>query len=155
MQWRTDNITWYNTQKALKNADGTPYYTQLAPDWYLSSGVLIHWFNDTTLTSGNLVPMATSTVDVIYQGRLYNDTIFDNSYALKINGDSIYRSQVNNNIDGWTIALTHMHVGDSVEVIIPYSQAYGTEGSGSIAPYSVLRFNMKLVDVYRYETPYY
>jgi FKBP-type peptidyl-prolyl cis-trans isomerase FklB len=43
-----------------------------------------------------------------------------------------------------------MHVGDSVEVVIPYQLGYGTTITGSIPPYSMLKFNMRLVDI-----PYY
>ena len=44
-----------------------------------------------------------------------------------------------------------MHVGDTVQIIIPYDLAYGQSGSGSIPPYSALRFNMRLMDVPGYE----
>ncbi|MDE7125880.1 MAG: FKBP-type peptidyl-prolyl cis-trans isomerase [Muribaculaceae bacterium] len=45
-----------------------------------------------------------------------------------------------------------MRVGDTAEVLIPYSMAYGMSGSGSIPPYSNLRFNVRLVDIVNYET---
>ncbi|MDE6074493.1 MAG: FKBP-type peptidyl-prolyl cis-trans isomerase, partial [Muribaculaceae bacterium] len=49
------------------------------------------------------------------------------------------------------IALEKMHVGDSVEVIIPYQAGYGASSSGSILPYSTLRFGIKLVNIPYYE----
>ena len=151
--WRNANNEWYLAQREKKNPDGTPYYTVLSPAWYPESGVLIHYFNDRKLTEGNLSPMMTSTVDMIYIGHLYNDTVFDSSYDNTTYGDSIFRTQPNAVIEGWQIALNDMRVGDTCEVVIPYPQAYGTSGQGSIPPYSVLRFNMKLVGIPAYEIP--
>lgn len=152
-EWRNDNYEWYLQCKNKTNPDGTPYYTMLSPDWYPESGVLIHYFNDRRLTAGNLSPMMTSTVDMVYIGTLYNDSIFDSSYSNTQYGDSIFRTQANAVIDGWQIALNDMHVGDTCEVIIPYPQAYGDVGQGQILPYSTLRFNMKLVAIPAYEIP--
>lgn len=149
--WRNENNQWYLDQREKKNPDGTPYYTMLSPAWYPQSGVLIHYFNDRSLTAGNLSPLMTSTVDMVYVGHLYNDTVFDSSYANTEYGDSIFRTQCNAVIDGWQIVLNDMHIGDSCEVIIPYPQAYGPSGQGSIPPYSTLRFNMKLVAIPGYE----
>ena len=45
-----------------------------------------------------------------------------------------------------------MYVGDSAEIICPYNMAYGESYVSSlIQPYSALRFNVRLVDVYAYE----
>ena len=69
-------------------------------------------------------------------------------------GDSLYRTRVNNVITGWQIALTNMHEGDSVTVVVPYNAAYGSTGSGAIAPYSTLIFDVMLKKVQAYETPF-
>jgi len=145
--WRNTNDDWYAQQATSGN------YTTIIPSWDPSAQVLMRWHNDTTTTRNNLKPLITSTVDVKYRGRLYNDTPFDSSYTKTSPADSIYRSKVNNNIEGWMIALTHMHVGDSCTIIIPYEQGYGSSSVSSvIRPYSVLVFDMKLVDIYKYKT---
>ncbi len=148
LEWYEQNITWYHEMQDRKNPDGTPYFTELSPDYYRNSGVLIHYFNDRSLTAANLSPLENSTVKVCYIGRLCNDVAFDSSY-LRV--DSVAQFQVNGLIEGWQVALNDMHVGDSAEVIIPFLQAYGTEGSGTIPPYSYLRFNMRLDDITDYE----
>lgn len=150
-EWRLTNDDFYNDQTALKDADGSLFYKQLTPSWYPSSGVLIHYFNDRSKTEGNLSPLVTSTVDVKYIGRLYNDEPFDSSYANTANGDSIFRFQPSQTITGWQIALSDMRVGDSARVVIPYGQGYEAQTTGSIPPYSTLVFDIKLVDIYRYE----
>lgn len=155
-EWRVANEEWLAEQQALTDSDGTPYYTQIVPSWYPKSGVLIHYFNDRSLTEGNLTPLVNSTVDVKYIGRLYNDEAFDSSYTQTTWGDSIYRVQPINTIVGWQVALTNMRVGDSARVIIPFMEAYGVSTTSStIPPYSNLAFDIKLVDIYKYEMPNY
>ena len=43
--------------------------------------------------------------------------------------------------------MERMHVGDTVEVLVPYAQGYGSSSQGKIKPFSALRFNIKLVDI--------
>lgn len=146
-EWREDNEAWLEEQAALTNPDGTPYYERITPSWNPSAYVLMHWFNDRSLTAENLKPYSTSTVDVKYYGRLYDDVAFDSSYAQTAYGDSIYRTQLTQVITGWMIAVTQMHVGDSVDVLIPYQQGYNSSSTSVIKPYSALRFGIKLVDI--------
>jgi len=144
--WREDNDAWF--QKQMSSGQ----YTILTAAWDPSAKTLIRWHNDTMLTKGNLKPLITSTVDVKYHVSLYNGTPIDSSYYLTSPADSIYRSQLNQNVEGWMIALTHMHVGDSCTVIIPYQQGYGSnKKSDVLIPYSTLVFNLKLVDIYKYK----
>lgn len=150
-EWYKANESFYAEQKALTTADGKPYYSILNPAWFPTAGVLIHYFNDTTKNAGNLKPLVNSTVDVKYKGWLYDGTPFDSSYTAKTEyGDSIYRMQPSSAITGWQVALTHMRVGDSVRVVIPWSVGYGTESTTSIPPFSNLVFDIKLVNI-----PYY
>ena len=143
--WRIANEEWYQRQ-----ATSGQYTTLIAP-WDPSAQTLIHWHNDTMLTKDNLKPLITSTVDAKYLLRLYDGTRVDSSYVSG-STDSIYRSMVNLNVEGWMIALTHMHVGDSCTVIIPYPQGYGsTYKSDVLVPYSNLIFDIKLVDIYKYK----
>lgn len=144
--WREDNDAWFQKQMSSRQ------YTVLTAAWDPSAKTLIRWHNDTMLTKGNLKPLITSTVDVKYHVSLYNGTPIDSSYYLTSPADSIYRSQLNQNVEGWMIALTHMHVGDSCTVIIPYQQGYGSnKKSDVLIPYSTLVFNLKLVDIYKYK----
>ncbi len=149
-KWRKANVAYYDSLK-YQIVDGKNVYSTLIPAWNSSAEVLIRYLNDRKLTEGNLSPLLTSTVDVKYIGRLYNKVPFDSSYNLTANGDSIFRTKVNTLIQGWTIALQDMRVGDSIEVVIPYTQGYGGSQSGIIPPHSTLVFNLKLVDIPYYE----
>lgn len=150
-EWREDNDAWLAQQAARTNADGTPYFTKVTPSWDPSAYVLLHYFNDTMLTRENLKPLSTSWIDVKYMGRLYDDVAFDSSYAYTNYGDSVARFHLPDLVTGWAIGLAEMHVGDSVEMLIPYQQGYYATSRGVIKPYSALRFNIKLVDIPYYE----
>ena len=144
--WRESNDAWFAQQAA------SGQYTTVTAPWDPSARVLMRWHNDRQLTKDNLAPMITSTVDVKYYLRLYDGTPADSSYLLTYPADSIYRSVVNANVEGWMIALTNMHVGDSCTVIMPYHQGYGSANKGTILPYSNLVFDIKLVDIYKYKS---
>ncbi|MDE6490406.1 MAG: FKBP-type peptidyl-prolyl cis-trans isomerase, partial [Muribaculaceae bacterium] len=133
LRWRENNLVWLGEQAERKNDDGTPYYTKVVPDWDKKAYVLVHYFNDRSLTQGNLSPLYTSTVDVKYRGELYDGTAFDSSYnnvPPTYPADSIFRTGLSGVISGWQIVLQDMRVGDTCEVVIPYSLAYGTSQSG-------------------------
>lgn len=151
---REVNNAWLERIQARTNADGTPYYKIIVPGWNPGAYVLIHYFNDRSETEGNLQPMSTSTVDVRYEGYLYDGTLFDSSTSNTTYGPGIFRTRLTGNdvISGWTMAVTDMRVLDTAEVIIPYESAYGASvGNAAIPPYSNLRFNIRLQDIVYYE----
>lgn len=140
--WRVANDAWLHEQTV------SGQYTRITPEWNRDISILMRWKNDTSLTSGNLVPLYTSTVSVKYKGWLYDNTPFDSTYALV---DSVTTLKPSGLIDGWIIALEQMHVGDKVELIVPYDAGYGSATSGSVPPFSNLRFELELRDVPTYE----
>lgn len=150
-EWRESNTDWFEAQKILVE-DGKNYYKTVTAPWDPNAQVLIHWFNDTTKTQGNLKPKFTSMVDVKYYLSLYDNTPIDSSYLSTSPADSLFRCRLNSGvIEGWAIAIPHMHIGDSCRVLIPYSVGYGTTASGDIKPFSTLKFDIKLVGIPAYE----
>ena len=144
--WREKNDQWYEQQAA------SGQYTKLTAAWDPSATTLIRWHNDTMLTRSNLKPLITSTVDVKFHLRLYNGTPVDSSYASLSPADSIFRTMINQTVEGWMIAVTRMHVGDSCTIIVPYHQGYGSyKKSDVLLPFSNLVFDIKLVDIYKYK----
>lgn len=148
-EWREEQDEWLQTQLAKTDDSGEKYYETYVAPYDNNSIVYMHFHNDRELTKNNLVPLYTSTVDVKYHGRLYDDEAFDSSY---LNTDSLYRTTLGSVIEGWAVALLNMHVGDSVTVITPWNVAYGSSGNSTISPYSHLVFDIKLKDIYKYET---
>lgn len=142
-EWRQENEDYLATIN-------TDEYELVVPDWAPQNSVYIKWHNDRSLTAPNMVPMSTSTVDIKYELEDINGKKLGNSYSAL---DSIYRSRPNQNILGMWIALTTMHVGDSVTMIIPYRSGYGTVMSFSILPYTNLIYRVKLKSIRDFERP--
>lgn len=143
-EYRETNQSWVAEQENRLNPDGTKYYERLQAGWNANSYILIHWFNDRSETAGNLTPLLTSSVRARYIGRNYLGQVFD-ADSTSENGTYFLVNQV---VDGWQLALQNMHVGDSVEIVLPYNQAYGSSTPNDlIPPYSALRFTMRLHDI--------
>lgn len=96
-------------------------------------------------TGEGKTPEATQTVEVHYEGKLLDGTVFDSSYQ---RGQTT-QFPVNQVIPGWTEALQLMQEGDIWELTIPADLAYGEQGAGGvIPPSSVLNFKVELVKVH-------
>lgn len=90
------------------------------------------------------IPTAAQKVKVHYEGRTLDGNVFDSSY--KRGKPTDFRC--NQVIKGWTEALTHMPVGSTWEVYIPYQLAYGESGAGNdIKPFSMLIFKIELLEI--------
>ncbi len=149
--WYEDNVDWY-LEQSLLTQDGKLFYTPYTAPWDPSAEVLMHWFNDTSLTKDNLKPLYSSQVDVKYKLRLYDGTSVDSSYSSTSPADSIVRMRLTSAIEGWAIALPRMHIGDSCRIIVPYNVGYGSTGKSTvIKPYSTLQFDIKLMGIPKYE----
>ena len=152
-EWRKSNVSFFDEQK-YATENGAQVYTPLSPAWNPGAQILIKYLSNRLDSYGKLSPMLNSTCSVKYIGRLYNGEAFDSSYNYT---DSVAFFKPSEVIQGWTIALTNMRVGDSARIVIPYMQAYGATGSMSstgvynIPPYSTLVFDLKLVDIPYYE----
>jgi len=90
------------------------------------------------------VPLENQTVQVNYEGRLIDGTVFDSSAS---HGDKPAEFTPKQVIKGWTEALTMMPVGSKWQLYIPYNLAYGGRSSGKIQPYSALIFDVELVGI--------
>ena len=95
------------------------------------------------------VPKATDEVEVIYEGRLIDGTVFD--ATSKHGGAKTDKFRAVNLIKGWTEALTTMPVGSKWQIYIPYELAYGERQAGQIPPYSTLIFDLELVSIVKPE----
>ena len=95
------------------------------------------------------VPKASDEVEVIYEGRLIDGTVFD--ATSKHGGSKTDKFRANGLIKGWTEALTLMPVGSKWQLYIPYELAYGERQAGQIPPYSTLVFDLELVSIVKPE----
>ena len=91
------------------------------------------------------VPQTNDKVQVNYEGRLIDGTVFDASAK---HGDKPAEFTPAQVIRGWTEALTMMPVGSKWQLYIPYNLAYGEHEAGpEIKPYSTLIFDVELVGI--------
>ncbi|MEN9599451.1 MAG: hypothetical protein RL596_1770 [Bacteroidota bacterium] len=106
-----------------------------------SSGILYEIITAGTGGSPNL----SSTVNVIYTGKLLNNAIFDAS----ANATPL---PLGNMIQGWQIAIPFLKAGGRIKMVIPSSLAYSCVGSKDpntgavvIPPDSPIYFDVTLV----------
>ena len=103
---------------------------------------------------GTETPIYTDSVRVVYQGRIipsksypkgfvFDGTVFGD-YSVKTAYTT--RQLVSNTILGYATALQNMHKGDYWRVYIPSELGYGTSGYSTIPGYSVLVFDLTLLD---------
>lgn len=90
-------------------------------------------------------PEETDTVEVNYEGRLIDGTVFDSSYD---GGESV-KFPLNRVIKGWTEGLTYAKEGGKIQLYIPAELGYGQRGTGPIPGNSTLIFDIELVKVYK------
>lgn len=86
-------------------------------------------------------PKEDSKVKVNYRGTLIDGTEFDSSK------DKPASFRVSHLIKGWGEALTLMPVGSKWELYIPQELAYESREQRNIPPYSVLIFEVELVEI--------
>jgi FKBP-type peptidyl-prolyl cis-trans isomerase FklB len=99
-------------------------------------------------------PLYTDTVRVAYRGRLLPSTsyrqgyVFDQTYVgnYDYNTISVVDGAVSSFKDGFATALLNMRKNERWMVYMPYQLAYGTAGTTGIPGYSVLIFDLMLVD---------
>lgn len=89
------------------------------------------------------MPKATDVVEVNYEGKLIDGTVFDSSYE---RGQPV-EFPLNQVIAGWTEGLQLMKEGGKYEFYIPSDIAYGAAGNQGIAPNSTLIFTVELLEV--------
>ena len=88
-------------------------------------------------------PALTDRVLVHYHGTLLDGTVFDSSVDRKQPIDF----GVTQVIPGWTEVLQLMPVGSKYRVFIPYQLGYNDRAAGKIPPYSMLIFDVELLNI--------
>jgi FKBP-type peptidyl-prolyl cis-trans isomerase len=89
------------------------------------------------------LPTDTSTVQVNYEGKLIDGTVFDSSYE-RNQPFSVDMAQPRV-IEGWVEALKLMPAGSKWEITIPQELGYGSQNMGQIKPFSTLIFTVEVL----------
>ena len=91
----------------------------------------------TTLSGGSAL-VNNDEVVIKYKGTLLNDAVFDE-------GEFTVRLGTNAVIPGFEEGIKKMKVGEKAIIIFPSDIGYGTNGSGSIPPFSPLLFEVEVL----------
>jgi FKBP-type peptidyl-prolyl cis-trans isomerase FkpA len=91
--------------------------------------------------TGTEMPVLTSIIKCFYKGYLLNETVFDSNLAPKVP----IEFGLNTLIKGWQIGFQKFKAGGKGKIIIPSQYGYGSQGSGNIAPNTILVFDVELV----------
>lgn len=90
-------------------------------------------------------PTEYDRVQVSYRGWLDDGTVFDSSYE---RGKPI-TFKLRNVVPGWTEGMQYVSEGGKIELEIPSSLGYGSQGSPpSVPPFATLHFIVELHEVY-------
>ncbi len=102
-------------------------------------------FNDSGLyyvidePGGDSHPTVYSEVSVFYKGYFLDGTVFDSNIDGKVLTTPLY-----NLIRGWQQGLQLIGKEGKMTLVIPSALGYGYNGSGSIAPNTVIAFDLSL-----------
>ncbi len=129
------SIEWHNNQQSalhsLSAADG----------WYLlEDGVM---FRRTAGSGTGPAPSVRDEITIHYTGSFTDGSVFDSSVA---RGEPA-TFPLSGLIRGWQIAIPYMGVGDTAEIVIPATSAYGLQGRGPIPGGATLLFTIELLGI--------
>ena len=140
-----ERVQAYQTQK-------TEAYKKENADWLIENGkkpgvnTTASGLQYKVLVAGQgETPKATDRVEVVYEGKMINGTVFD--ATSRHHGKKSDSFRCNEVIKGWTEALTSMPVGSKWEIYIPQELAYGQRQAGQIKPFSTLIFTVELKSI--------
>lgn len=167
--WQAKNDAYWNnlytaTQQKIKGGD-TSWKTILnytfqnqksdaktPPAYGPEDHIIVHVEQNGT---GTKSPLYSDSVSVHYMGRMIpsatytSGLIFDKSWSGETFNAATSRPShflTQGLVDGFATALQAMHRGDHWTVYIPYQLGYGRQGQGQVQAYSVLIFDIRLVD---------
>ena len=130
---------YYTQQLKTRNADFLKNYAKQKGVKSTPSGLLYKVIKE----GDGAMPADPSEVEVHYEGKLIDGSVFDSSYK---RGETATFA-VNQVIKGWSEAVKLMKVGAEYEVCLPYELAYGERGTRGIPPFSTLIFKIELKSI--------
>lgn len=162
--WKNKNQTFWNRLYTETRRHATAGYTswKLLKSYSIedslsvpnTSYIVVHVKQAGT---GSGSPLGTDSVSIRYTGQLLPSTSYPAGLVFDTTSPSgttpatsgVAHLAVNGLVDGFATALQHMHIGDTWEVYMPWTLAYGETGSKSIPGFSVLKFEITLLSYAR------
>jgi FKBP-type peptidyl-prolyl cis-trans isomerase len=120
----TDEIKFI--EDSLVNAEVEPLVHPSGIRYYLEQGT-------------GISPTSKSSVTVKYEGKIFGGDVFDS------NDNATFK--LSGLIAGWQVMLPEVKEGGKITMILPSPFGYGSGGSSSIPPNSILVFEVELISV--------
>lgn len=86
-------------------------------------------------------PSQNDIVAYIYKASYINGNSFDSSRG------EVVKARVNTLLPGLSAALTSLPVGTKCKLYLPWQQAYGSQGSDRVPPYSAIVYDLEIVNI--------
>lgn len=86
-------------------------------------------------------PSQNDIVAYIYKASYINGNSFDSSRG------EVVKARVNSLLPGLSAALTSLPVGTKCKLYLPWQQAYGSQGSDRVPPYSAIVYDLEIVNI--------
>lgn len=149
-EWKLEN------EVAFQAIEADPAYTELKS---LGNDGSIYYKVQKEGTSQTPI-FYTDSVKVYYTGWTIDNSTPFNEFEPPYQDPQVYPVFVGSSttagvIEGWSIALQAMHIGDRWDIWIPQNLAYGSTGKKadsnyySILPFSTLHYEMEVVEIIR------
>lgn len=136
-----------NEKAFLAYADSTGYERISLPGQFADRYVYMKW--DTKVADRSTQPKATDYIRMHYTGSfVQTGQVFDSNKSMTSLA-TLPNMAVNGLVQGMSIALQSMAVGDKAQVVIPWYLAYGADGvpRRGMPGYASLRFEVELKSV--------
>ena len=162
--WKNKNQTFWNKLYTETRRHATAGYTswKLLKSYSIedslsvpnTSYIVVHVKQAGT---GSGCPLSSDSVSIRYTGQLLPSTSYPAGLVFDTTSPSgttpatsgVAHLAVSGLVDGFATALQHMHIGDTWDVYVPWTLAYGETGSKSIPGFSVLKFEITLLSYAR------
>ncbi len=131
----SQNMAWHSAQAAALAS------RQASDGWQWMEGGLL-WRRVAGDGSGKH-PTVRDVVTVHYEGTFVDGQEFDSSYR----SGRPATFPLNALVPAWQMAIPHMGVGDTIELAVPATLAYGTTGRGPIPGGATLLFKIELLGI--------
>ncbi|WP_120076683.1 FKBP-type peptidyl-prolyl cis-trans isomerase [Aurantiacibacter odishensis] len=129
------SIEWHNEQQAALHS------RTRADGWATLEGAIK--FRRIEGDGSGPAPTVRDEITIHYTGSFIDGEVFDSS----VERGEPATFPLSGLIRGWQVAIPYMGVGDTVEIAIPATSAYGLQGRGPIPGGATLLFTIELLGI--------
>jgi FKBP-type peptidyl-prolyl cis-trans isomerase len=137
-------VSLINNQATYDDQSINKYMTANSLSGYTKTASGLYYKIVTAGTGTDVIGLA-STVGVQYTGTLFNGTAFDTEVTT--DGTAAIAFTLYDVVSGFAEGLSKTTAGGQISIIMPSHLGYGDSGSGTIPPFSCLRFEVTVVSV--------